>query len=337
MIIRTKAFARAGLIGNPSDGYYGKTISFIVRNFHAEIVLYETPDLEILPNQRDHSRFKDIHALARDVRMFGYYGGIRLLKATIKCFHDYCAENGIEVHGHNFTIHYQSNIPGQVGMAGSSAIITACMRALMSFYQVDIPKPTLANMVLNVENRELGIPAGLQDRVIQVYEGLVYMDFNKELMTRQGYGHYEEIDPRLLPPVYIAYRSALSEGTEVFHNDIRARFNQGEPAVVDAMKYWAGLAEQARALLLKNEGCKIAPLLDANFDKRREIYKIGEDNLRMVDVARSVGASAKFTGSGGAIVGTYEDETMFSRLIEKLGRLGVTVIKPIILPQEPTP
>ena len=29
MIIRQKSFARAGLIGNPSDGYFGKTIAFI--------------------------------------------------------------------------------------------------------------------------------------------------------------------------------------------------------------------------------------------------------------------------------------------------------------------
>ena len=39
--IRTEAFARAGLIGNPSDGYFGKTISFIVRNFPARIELTE--------------------------------------------------------------------------------------------------------------------------------------------------------------------------------------------------------------------------------------------------------------------------------------------------------
>ena len=334
MIIRTKAYARAGLIGNPSDGYYGKTISFIVRNFHADVVLYETPDLEILPNERDHSRFRSIHALAQDVRRFGYYGGIRLLKATIKRFRDYCTENGIALHDRNFTIRYQSNVPGQVGMAGSSAIITACMRALMSFYQVQIQKPTQANLILSVENNELSIPAGLQDRVIQVFEGLVYMDFDKELMAKQGHGKYEELDPRLLPPVYIAYRSDLAEGTEVFHNDIRARFNLGEPAVVDAMKYWAGLAEQARDLLLKNEGRKIASLLDANFEKRREIYKISADNVRMVETARSVGASAKFTGSGGAIVGTYEDDKMFSKLVEALGPLGVKVIKPVILPQE---
>ena len=333
MIIRAKAFARAGLVGNPSDGYYGKTISFIVRNFNAEVVLYETPELEILPNERDHSRFESIQDLAEDVKLFGYYGGIRLLKATVKRFHDYCSENGIQLHGENFTIRYSSNIPSQVGLAGSSAIITACMRALMSFYQVSIPKPVMANLILSVENKELGIPAGLQDRVIQVYEGLVYMDFDKETIERQGFGHYEELDPTLLPPVYIAYRTDLSEGTEVFHNDIRGRFNRGEPAVVDAMKFWANLAEQTKTLLLKGEGRKIASLLNANFDKRRELYKLGEGNIRMVETARSVGASAKFPGSGGAIVGTYEDEEMYRRLVAKLEPMGVKVIKPQILPE----
>lgn len=332
MIIRANACARAGLIGNPSDGYFGKTISFVVRNFRAEVLLYETPELEILPNLRDHSRFDSIHALAEDVKLFGYYGGIRLLKATVKRFHDYCTENGLHLHDGNFTIRYHSNIPSQVGLAGSSAIITACMRALCSFYQVTIPKPVLANLILSVENKELSIPAGLQDRVIQVYEGLVYMDFNKELLEKQGYGRYEELDPRLLPPLYIAYRTDLSEGTEVLHNDIRGRYNNGEPAVVEAMKYWADLAEQVKALLLKGDGSKIGPVLNANFDKRRELFKLSDGNIRMVEAARSVGASAKFPGSGGAIVGTYDDEAMFSRLVAKLEPMGVKVIKPVILP-----
>ncbi len=330
MILRASAHARAGLVGNPSDGYHGKTISFIIRNFTARVVLFETPEMEIQPNARDHSRFDSVRALARDVRLFGYYGGIRLLKATIKRFHDYCVENGIDLHDRNFTIRYESDIPGQVGMAGSSAIITACLRALMHFYQVTIPKPVQANLVLSVENKELGIPAGLQDRVIQVYEGLVYMDFDRALMERQGYGRYEELDPALLPPLYVAYRKDLSEGTEVFHNNIRERFHRGEPQVVEAMRFWADLAEKVKGLLLAGRGREIGPLLDANFDKRREIYQIGEGNLRMVETARSAGASAKFTGSGGAIVGTYEDEAMFRRLADKLGAIGVEVLQPRI-------
>jgi len=47
-IIRRRAYARAGLLGNPSDGYFGKTISVIVRNFAAEVVLYEWDQVEIV-------------------------------------------------------------------------------------------------------------------------------------------------------------------------------------------------------------------------------------------------------------------------------------------------
>ncbi len=330
MVIRKKAFARAGLIGNPSDGYFGKTISFIIRNYHAEVTLFETPELTIEPNERDHSVFPSIGQLAKDVAQFGYYGGIRLLKATVKRFYDYCTKERIVLHERNFTLRYNSNIPPQVGMAGSSAIICACLRALMEFYEVEIPKHIQPRIVLSVENDELSIPAGLQDRVIQVYEGVVFMDFNRGNVEKLGYGIYQEIDPALLPPLYVAYTKQLSEGTEVFHNDIRSRWNRGEREIVSAMYHWAGLAEKVKDLLLSGRGRDIGPLLNENFDLRRRLYKIGKGNIDMVEAARDVGASAKFTGSGGAIVGTYEDEAMFEKLVSTLEPMGVAVIKPQI-------
>jgi len=42
----------------------------------------------------------------------------------------------------------------------------------------------------------------------------------------------------------VAYRTSLSEGTEVFHNNIRERWNRGEPEVVEAMRTWAGYAQR---------------------------------------------------------------------------------------------
>lgn len=330
MIIRTRAYPRAGLVGNPSDGYHGKTVSFTFRNFRAEAILYETPRLEILPADRDRLTYDSVATLAEDVGDHGYYGGVRLLKATIKRFHDHCAEHGIVLPRRNFTLGYDTDIPSRVGLAGSSAIITACLRALTTFYGVEIPRPVQANLIWSVETRELEIPAGLQDRVAQVYGGLVHMNFDKAIMERQGHGEYEELDPRLLPPLYIAYRTNWSEGTEVFHNDIRARWLRGEPEVVEAMRFWADLAQRVRDALVRGEGTTIGPMLDANFDRRREIYQISAGNLRMVELARSVGASAKFTGSGGAIVGTCPDDGAFDRLRERMESIGATCIRPEI-------
>ena len=332
MLITTKAYARAGLVGNPSDGYFGKTISFIIRDYWAEVTLFESPELTIQPTERDHSVFSGIDALARDVRQFGYYGGIRLLKASVKRFHDYCIREKIHLHGRNFTLRYASNVPPQVGMAGSSAIITACWRALMQFYQVEIPPYLLPSLVLSVENDELGIPAGLQDRVIQSFEGVVFMDFNRASIEKRGYGIYEELDPASLPNVYVAYTTRLSEGTEVFHNDIRGRWKRGERDVVSAMYQWANLAQRVRDMLVAGQGEQIGPLLNENFDLRRRLYQISPGNIEMVEAARACGASAKFTGSGGAIVGTYTDDAMFNQLKATMEPLEMVVLKPQILP-----
>jgi glucuronokinase len=331
LLIRKRAYARAGLVGNPSDGYHGKTISISVRNFYAEAVLYEWEDVELILSDEDQSRFRSIAELARDVKLHGYYGGIRLVKATVKKFVEFCAEQRYALHERNFSIRYHSTIPRQVGLAGSSAIIVATLRCLIDFYQTPIPLEILPSLALAVETDELDIAAGLQDRVIQVYEGLVFMDFTRERMRERGgyrYGIYEPLDPGLLPPLYLAYKDDVSEPTEVFHNDIRARYNRGELCVVEAMGKFAGLAAEAREALLARDSQRLARLINDNFDTRRSIYQLPAAQVEMVEAARRVGASAKFAGSGGAIIGSYQDEAMFQELERELGNIHCVVLKP---------
>ncbi|NOZ22981.1 MAG: GHMP kinase [Planctomycetes bacterium] len=335
MIIRKHAYARAGLLGNPSDGYFGKTISVIVRNYRATVTLYESPMLEILLRQEDHSRFGNLAELVEDVRLNGYYGGVRLIKATIKKFADYCAGEGVLIEPKNFTVEYESNIPRQVGLAGSSAIITATLRCLMEFYGVEVAMPLKPNLILSVETEELGLSAGLQDRVIQVYEGVVYMDFGKHIVKTRGHGHYEAIGPKLLPPLFIAYRTDLSEGSEKVHNDIRARFNKGDRKVVRAMKQFASLAEEGKACLERGDFRELGRLMDANFDLRAGLYTISERNLDMVQRGRAVGANVKFSGSGGAVIGRYEDERMYKKLVRTYKKGGYHIFKPIVRDRSP--
>lgn len=330
MIITTHAYARAGLIGNPSDGYFGKTISIIVRNYAAQVVLYESPELTIEACERDLCRFDSIDSLIHDVRLHGYYGGMRLVKATIRRFGEYCREHGMRLAPTNFTIRYSSTIPRQVGMAGSSAIVTATLRALMAFYGVEIPKPVQPNLILSVEKEELAIDAGLQDRVIQVYEGVVFMDFERALMESQGHGRYESLDPALLPPLYMAFDRNRAEGSERVHNTVRARFDHGDTVVIDAMRQFGELAAKVRDLLVQRRGAEIGALMDQNFDLRARIMKISRENQLMIDTARAVGASAKFTGSGGAIIGTYRDGRMYEELFGRLEAIGCEVFKPEI-------
>ncbi len=331
-IIETYAYARAGLIGNPSDGYFGKTISISVRNFRARVLCYPSANLEIKESTIDRPVWTSIDELREGVKLYGYYGGIRLIRAIIKRFADYCDEQGLYLPKRNFTIEYESDIPARVGLAGSSAIITATLRALMQYFEVDIPKEIQPNIILSSEKDELGIGAGLQDRVIQTYETIVYMDFNKELIENRGYGIYEPLDPAKLPPIYIAYDAQLSEGSEVFHNNIRERFDQGDPVIVDAMKQFADFAEQAKEAIENGEQERLGKLMNQNFDLRSSLYKLKSTDLELVHRARAVGATSKFAGSGGAVIGTYKDDVMLQKLRETYKEIGAEVIVPWISP-----
>ncbi|HEX9997546.1 MAG TPA: hypothetical protein VGB45_10410 [Abditibacterium sp.] len=323
------ANARAALAGNPSDGYNGKTISLAIADFQATVVVYEWHELEILPPPGDGTRFSSLKNLAVDVSRNGYYGALRLIKASLKRFYDYCVENGIELPDQQFSLRYQTNVPRGVGLAGSSAIITATFRALQKFYGVEIPLPLLPNWVLSVEREELRIQGGLQDRVAQAYGGLTFMDFDRDLMEKDGHGAYQSLDASRLPPLYLAYQTDLAEPSDVVHNDLRARYDAGDAAVHGAMEELKTITKSAKNAILSGDPSELARQIDLNFEVRRRIMNIAPGHLQMVEIARKCGASANFAGSGGAIIGTFDgSKTGFSRLETELGALGCSVIMP---------
>jgi glucuronokinase len=331
LIIETRAYARAGLLGNPSDGYFGKSISISVRNFGAHITLYQTPELNIEPQLQDIHEYKNINELVESIKLNGYYGGTRLIKATIKQFWDYCKKKHIRLESKNFTVRYHSTIPRQVGLAGSSAIITACMRALMKFYRVEIPKDVLPSVILSVENEELGINAGLQDRVIQVYEGCVYMDFDKKLMEKENHGIYTPLELPVIPNLYIAYRTDMSKVSGTVLNDVRLRYERGDPSVIDVLNRIAGCAKEGKEALMNSDFDKLHQLMNLNFDLRSKIMNIREEDRNMAEAARKCGAASKFAGSGGSIIGLYKDDEMLNHLKVELKKLKARVINPYIL------
>jgi glucuronokinase len=331
MILETHAYARAGLIGNPSDGFFGKTISATVANFAARVLCYESPRLTIVRQQCDRAEFDSLQVLREHVVRHGYYGGVRLIKAALKRFADACSARGLDLPARHCTLEYTTNIPVRVGLAGSSAIVTAAVRALMAFYGVDIPQPELPNLILSVERDELGIGAGLQDRVVQVYGGAVFMDFGRAYMDQYGYGRYEPLDPNLLPPLFVAYHEHLAEGTELTHNPLRERFNRADPEVLEAVATWAEQAQQARNAIVAGRGSEIGPLMNANFDLRAQVVRISAGNRRLVEIGRELGAATKFAGSGGAVIGTYDgDPERLARLRQAYAAFGAQLVVPVV-------
>lgn len=331
-------FPRIGLLGNPSDGFGGKTISIPFKNFQAEIILWPSETLKFVPNEQDQEEFGSISSMSKVVKRIGYYGGIRLIKSAIVTFVDYCDRNNISYNkDQNFTISYRSNIPRQSGLAGSSAIMTATVRALMDFWGIskkDISDAVLANIVLTAETEGLGIAAGLQDRVVQAYLKPVYMDFSKKAFeNNKGVcGDYKTMKEEEMPDLLLAWCDRPSESGKV-HSDIKARFEKGDSEVIKAMERFAAIAEEGfKVIKAKNRG-KLHLLMNENFDLRRKLYGdkvVGCDNIKMVELARDLGAAAKFPGSGGAIVIFPQKKSDDKKIIDKFIGSGYLIEKVVI-------
>jgi galactokinase/mevalonate kinase-like predicted kinase len=156
-------------------------MSLLISNFWAEVTLIPNSSIDkpfeaivILPNPlSDPRQFDSMACLVGVSEIDGYETGDRLLQACCKVFYSHCREHNISIDTkQGFRMMFETNIPRQVGLAGSSAIITALWKTLLEFYSVTNDQISLevqASLVLQVEQNELGITAGLQDRVIQVY------------------------------------------------------------------------------------------------------------------------------------------------------------------------
>lgn len=337
-VIQCMTHARSGLVGNPSDLFGGKVIALLFDAFAARVSLYESPRLAVVPSARDATSFADMAALARYRRQFGYYGGVRLIEATLVRFHHSCSQRGIALPRRNCTIEYQSDIPFGVGLGGSSAIITAVFNALMQFYELteaDIPRAEQPNVILEVETEELRISAGLQDRVAAVYGGVVAMDFSAAAYAGNGgrHGNYQALAPALLPPLFVAYHERLAKSSGAIHHVMRYRAEvQHDPKVEKAMAGKAELADEALSALRQGHPDRLGPIMDRDFDLRQSVYDLPAEQVRMIAIARGQGAHAKFTGSGGAAIGTYEDERHLRRITQAYAAEGFTVVPVRVAP-----
>ena len=185
---------------------------------------------------------------------------------------------------------------------------------------------------------ELCIQAGLQDRVIQTYEGCMYMDFAQALLEERGYGEYVRLPIEHLPPLWLAYLSDPSNSGKM-HNDVKSRWLQGDEEVLAAMRQFGALTDRARAALDGKDWKGLAEAMSANFALRRRVYgeaALGEANLKMIAVAEEAGLPVKFPGSGGAVVGmaTTEEVGTYSCLL--LPTLPIIATLPTVPPAVPT-
>lgn len=283
--------ARAALAGNPSDGYGGAVLAVAFENRAAWARVAPATTPRVTPGA-------DLVSAA--VMRLQRVTGARVSASEIR---------------------WGTNIPRSVGLAGSSAIVIAVLRALCASHAIALAPDALARLALEVETEELGIAAGLQDRIAQVYGGVTFMDF--------GSPHrFEPLPPSLLPPLVIAWQDTQGDDSGIVHGDLRERYARGEPRVHAALGKLARLARRARRALLAGDRDELARCADGSFDARAAMLELDPRHVAMIELARAAGAGANYAGSGGGVVCVCRDATHQADVFDALTLAGCTALVP---------
>jgi glucuronokinase len=287
---RGTALARAALAGNPSDGYGGAVLAVTLDLWRAGADAEPGERLSVSPESM-------------------------LVEATVERF-----ARELDSRALRTALRWESSIPVGVGLAGSSALVIAVTRAVCVLYERQLAHADLASFALAVETDDLGVVAGLQDRVAQAYEGLTFMDF-------AGGNSYEPLDPALLPPLLIAWRPDARGHSGEIHASLKERHRSGERLVQQTMALLADAARDARDALVERELDRFGECLDRTFELRGRMIDLDPRCVEMVELARRHGASANYTGSGGAIIAVAQPGTGLEAAERALARAGCAVAR----------
>ena len=228
------------------------------------------------------------------------YAGTELFEATVAALRKRRAE--LVEQPAAFT--FETSIPQQVGLSGSSAIIMAALRALARRAKFTWDLVELARITLEVETHVLGWAAGPQDRVVQAFEGVLDMDFSTPWQAHA----YHRLEVDKLPPLFVAWHQSPGQPSDVAHTNVRQRWLDGDPQVTTVMTRFAELAVAGRDALDGGTTCRDwPPLMNEAFELRRQIWTITDVDNALVETGQAAGAGVAFAGSGGAVVGSLAD------------------------------
>ncbi len=275
--------ARAALAGNPSDGYNGRVLATVVPAFTATVSVGAANEFQI----GDHRTF------ANPADQAFSHDDTDLFLATLQVISDWNLGP--------LRIDWQTNIPRSVGLAGSSALVIATLRAIAALHQHEIADAELPELALAVETR-LGITAGLQDRVVQTYGGTCDMSFPRAETSAQALFTVTPLTPGSSFRFCILSDEAASEPSQVFHGNLRSRYDAGETDVRRAMNDLALQATSAAAAFVAGDTVELGRAMNASFDLRASISDLSPSHVRLIELVRAHDAPANYAGSGGTIV-----------------------------------
>jgi len=295
--------ARAALAGNPSDGHGGAVVA--------------VP----LPCWRAIARAAD----ADEFHVVGSEPGDDLWELAAAAGRSLVTVAGAPTEATAARIDITTTIPRSVGLAGSSAIALAVIRALASrnadeAWAVTLSDPTAAAVVAHqAEVAQLGIAAGMQDRLVQAHGEPVLMEFSPDV-SAIVLGHPAGQVRHLEWPAgrwLVAHRQTTAEPSGTVH----AGLAQRAPSTDAIMVALAAAARSAAAAIDVDDHASLGTAMDRTFELRAELLELDPRHVAMVEAVHQAGGHANYTGSGGAVIAFCPDAVSHDAAIRALEAL----------------
>lgn len=313
---------RAGIIGNPTDMYGGSVISCSV-DMRARVtvtpstdLILETCDQECRIAGRDELRPQgDFFDVARIVLDYMHL-------PPLAC-----------------RVQYQTDIPMQSGMAGSTALVAAILHALLVWQGQYPSRYHLAERVRYIELNYLKVVCGYQDAYMSAFGGLNYMDFRGKQFYREAEAElFATIEPlgAYVPELpFVLGFTGIKHASGAVHKPLRERWLEGEKVVVDGYKRITEIARMGKKALLTADWPLLGRLMNENHAIQRDLGGSGDSNERLIAAALDAGAlGAKLAGAGhgGTIIVLWPNDNI-APLEKSLRKAGATqLFKPIVVP-----
>jgi len=304
-MIQATAHGRAGIIGNPTDGYGGSMIACAIQN--KAITTIEPCDKLTIANQQGTATFSHEDDFVNKGDYFD------IVRSVLRYFSAFSMKVKITT---------QSDIPVQAGLAGSTAVLASTLAAIVRYIGKDIHLYELAEINRDIELNYLECQCGYQDAYMTTFGGLKYLDFRGKALYKpwdqEQYATVEDLSGYVNTLPFVVAHSGVAHHSGQYHRPLRERWLEGDPAVIKAYREIENLAREGKKALINKNWNVLANLMNMNHEIQDSLADSGDQNIHLIKVAKANGGlAAKLAGAGGGgtiIVLTLEPERVMRAL-----------------------
>ena len=229
-------------------------IALALANFRAVVTIEPAQHFEIVPGADDRLEYPSLREAAAALDAYGCDDGVRLLRAALR--------KAVELRGGLRDLRgprsaaalpdraIATDIPRQVGLSGSSAIVIAALRALGDWFGFALAPAALAEAALGLRDRRArhhGRPDGPRDPGLR--GPAVRWTSRRRARPHRTGGSIASG----LPPLFLAWNPRGGAPSRRQHGDVRARWLRGDTEVRAVVAELARLADAGTRCIERGE------------------------------------------------------------------------------------